>query len=156
MEELGISRACQINNINFYPMNEECITLSEYLEIMRNKKLIPEFKNILDSQKAMKASILSLITTFKGQNYECFKCLDENGNWDFTWLDNAPIEVIYNLFRSCVQLVIGLKQQFDGEDYLRKQIADLFNSIVPKKNDESEKLSSERKLQYIMPDTTLE
>ena len=158
MEELGIRRACQINNINFYPMDEECITLTDCIEIQRNKKIIPEFKNILNSQTAMKASILSLITNFKGQTHEYFKHSGEDNSWDFSWLDTASKEEVYNLFMSCIQLVCGLKQQFDGEHFLRKQMVELFNIIVPKKDsDDSEPkdLEKGRLLQYINPEDNL-
>lgn len=155
MEEKGISRACQTNNINFYPMDEECMTLSEYLEIMKERELSPKFKNILSSQKAMKASILSLITTFKGQNYEYFNHFNEDSSWDFSWLDTASKEDIYNLFMACIQLVYGLKQQFDGEDFLRRQMIELFGKVLPKKDDndvEAKESEKGKSLQYIIPD----
>jgi hypothetical protein len=146
METYNLKYACETNFSSFHPMFADDLALTEYLEIMRNKTITTELKNIMYNQREMKAVVLKAITFFKSHNQDYFGNLDANGDWDFSWLDNATPEDVYNLFMICVGLMKGLNNELSGQDDIYKQMLDLLNFINPKKNEEG------RRLEYQNPD----
>ncbi len=146
METYSLKYACETNFSSFYPMFGDDLTLTEYLEIMRNKTITTELKNIMYNQREMKAAVLKAITFFKSQNQDYFGNLDANGDWDFSWLDSATPEDVYNLFMICVGLMKGLNNGLSGQEVVYKEMLDLLDFINPRKNEEA------RKLEYQNPD----
>lgn len=131
METYRLQHVCGINFSAFYPMFEDDLTLAEYLEAMKGKGIASDLNCIIDNQVAMNAAVLKLITYFKSQNQEYFK-IDNNGDWDFTWLDNATPEDAYNLFMLCVELMKGLNSELGGQREIWQQMEETLKYVSPK------------------------
>jgi hypothetical protein len=139
METYNLKYACGVNFTSFYPMFEDDLVLTEYLEMMKEKKIADQAKA---NEQEMKATIIELITTFKSQNRHYFGQLGD-GNWDFSWLDTATKEDTYNLFMLCVKLIIGLNEVLSAqeEQYLEMLgLLGLLDYISPKKPYEEKRL----------------